>query len=128
MTPGSRRTAQLLKNSGLQPYLAELEFGVAGFGCGTCMGNSGPLEKSIAEQIDSRSLSVAAVLAGNRNFPGRIHPEVTSSYLASPPMVVAMAISGRACFDFCEEPIGHDLMVDRCFSTRSGLRVTNSMH
>ncbi|MGF0310273.1 aconitate hydratase AcnA [Rhodococcus sp. IEGM1428] len=108
LTPGSRRTATLLQRSGLQPYLDQLGFEIAGFGCGTCMGNSGPLDEPIADQIRQRSLSVAAVLSGNRNFPGRIHPDVTSSYLASPPMVVAMAISGRSHFEVTEDPIAHD--------------------
>ena len=108
LTPGSRATAELLQSAGLQTALDELGFHVAGFGCGTCMGNSGPLASAITEQIRQQSLSVAAVLSGNRNFPGRIHPDVAHSYLASPPMVVALAIAGRTTLDVTTEPLGVD--------------------
>ncbi|GGL14098.1 aconitate hydratase AcnA [Nocardia jinanensis] len=108
LTPGSRRTADLLHAAGLQSALDDLGFTVAGFGCGTCMGNSGPLDTGITEQINEHSLSVAAVLSGNRNFPGRIHPDVTHSYLTSPPMVVAMAIAGRTSIAFPDEPLAFD--------------------
>ena len=108
LTPGSRATAELLQSAGLQTALDELGFHIAGFGCGTCMGNSGPLAPAITEQIRQQSLSVAAVLSGNRNFPGRIHPDVAHSYLASPPMVVAMAIAGRTTINPTDEPLATD--------------------
>jgi aconitate hydratase len=108
LTPGSRATAELLRASGLQPALDELGFQVAGFGCGTCMGNSGPLSGELTRQIREHGLSVSAVLSGNRNFPGRIHPDVTHSYLASPPLVVAFALAGRTTIDLDREPLGTD--------------------
>lgn len=94
LTPGSRSAADLLTASGLQESLDELGFHVAGFGCGTCMGNSGPLVATVSEQLQSTGTSAVAILSGNRNFPGRIHPDVTQTYLASPPLVVAAALSG----------------------------------
>lgn len=108
LTPGSRATAELLASSGLQHALDKLGFQIAGFGCGTCMGNSGPLDPDISAQIQHRKLAVAAVLSGNRNFPGRIHPDVTHSYLASPPLVIAMAIAGRTNIDVTQEPLAVD--------------------
>ncbi|WP_268952020.1 aconitase family protein [Saccharopolyspora elongata] len=108
LTPGSQATAELLRTSGLQSALDELGFQVAGFGCGTCMGNSGPLPGEVARQIRHRGLSVSAVLSGNRNFPGRIHPDVTDAYLASPPLVVAYAIAGRTTIDLDHESLGTD--------------------
>lgn len=109
LTPGSRATADLLQSAGLQNALDQLGFHVTGFGCGTCMGNSGPLGAGVTEQIHQHALSVAAVLSGNRNFPGRVHPDVAHSYLASPPMVVAMAIAGRTSISFPNEPIATGL-------------------
>ncbi|TVT16049.1 aconitate hydratase AcnA, partial [Amycolatopsis rhizosphaerae] len=110
LTPGSRATAELLRAGGLQPALDELGFQVAGFGCGTCMGNSGPLRQDAGRQIRERGLAVSAVLSGNRNFPGRIHPDVTHSYLTSPPLVVAFALAGRTTIDIDRDPLGtgHD--------------------
>lgn len=110
LTPGSRETADLLQSAGLQNALDQLGFHVTGFGCGTCMGNSGPLDAGgVTEQIHQHALSVAAVLSGNRNFPGgRVHPDVAHSYLASPPMVVAMAIAGRTSISLQDEPIATD--------------------
>ncbi|WP_134667730.1 MULTISPECIES: aconitate hydratase AcnA [unclassified Amycolatopsis] len=106
LTPGSQATADLLATAGLQPALDELGFQVAGFGCGTCMGNSGPLRPDVARQIEARDLAVSAVLSGNRNFPGRIHPDVRNAYLASPPLVVAFALAGRTTIDLDREPLG----------------------
>jgi len=94
-TPGSRAAAELLARGGLQEYLDDLGFTVAGFGCGTCMGNSGPLEPGVSDVIARTGAAVSAVLSGNRNFPGRIHPDVTNSYLASPALVVAYALLGH---------------------------------
>ncbi|MGW0003675.1 aconitate hydratase AcnA [Nocardia grenadensis] len=95
LTPGSRSAADLLADSGLQAPLDELGFQVAGFGCGTCMGNSGPLPDAVSDHLRTNGTQAVAVLSGNRNFPGRIHPDVTQTYLASPPMVVAAALAGR---------------------------------
>lgn len=94
-TPGSRAAAELLARGGLQEHLDELGFTVAGFGCGTCMGNSGPLEPGVSEVVTRGGATVSAVLSGNRNFTGRVHPDVTNSYLASPAMVVAYALLGH---------------------------------
>ncbi|NKZ10806.1 aconitate hydratase AcnA [Mycolicibacterium septicum DSM 44393] len=105
LTLGSSWTAEMLQSRGLQTALDELGFHVAGFGCGTCMGNSGPLDPDVTAEIRERNLSVAAVLSGNRNFPGRIHPDVALAYLASPPFVVAMAIAGRTTVDLTKEPL-----------------------
>ncbi|WP_245662465.1 aconitate hydratase AcnA [Nocardia vermiculata] len=105
-TPGSHSTAELLSASGLQSHLDAFGFHIAGFGCGTCMGNSGPLPTEIAHQIRGRNIRVSAVLSGNRNFPGRIHPDVVDAYLVSPPLVVAFAIAGRTTIDLDAEPLG----------------------
>lgn len=108
LTPGSRAAAELLSLSGLQSSLDALGFQIAGFGCGTCMGNSGPLPSEIETEIRDRGVHVAAVLSGNRNFTGRIHPLVTRSYLAAPPLVVALALTGRTTIDLDREPLGQD--------------------
>ncbi|WP_063041639.1 aconitate hydratase AcnA [Nocardia pseudovaccinii] len=105
-TPGSRSTAELLSGSDLQGHLDRFGFHIAGFGCGTCMGNSGPLSPEVTRAIQSREIRTSAVLSGNRNFPGRIHPDVTDAYLASPPLVVAFAIAGRTTIDLDREPLG----------------------
>ena len=86
--------------------LAELGFALAGYGCTTCIGNSGPLDAPVAEAIETNDLIVAAVLSGNRNFEGRIHPLARASYLASPPLVVAFALAGRVDIDLSSEPLG----------------------
>jgi aconitate hydratase len=90
------------------PALEELGFDVVGYGCTTCIGNSGPLDGPVAEAVESKDLVVAAVLSGNRNFEGRIHPLVKASYLASPPLVVAFALAGRVDIDLEHEPLGQD--------------------
>lgn len=111
LTPGSKSAAELLFASGLQDALDALGFQVAGFGCGTCMGNSGPLSDEVTTRIRNSGTQAVAVLSGNRNFPGRIHPDVTQTYLASPPMVVAAALAGRMSADLatgtlCVDPSG----------------------
>jgi aconitate hydratase len=106
LAPGSRAVTQYLAGAGLLPYLERLGFDVVGYGCTTCIGNSGPLDAPVAEAIDENALVVAAVLSGNRNFEGRIHPQVRASYLASPPLVVAFALAGRVDIDLTSEPIG----------------------
>ena len=85
---------EYLDRAGLTPYLDQLGFNLVGFGCTTCIGNSGPLPEDVAQAITDRDLAVAAVLSGNRNFEARIHPQVKANYLASPPLVVAYALAG----------------------------------
>ena len=106
LAPGSRVVTDYLNRAGLQPYLDKLGFGLVGYGCTTCIGNSGPLPDEVAAQVDERDLAVVAVLSGNRNFEGRIHPQVRASYLASPPLCVAYALAGRVDVDQTTEPIG----------------------
>ncbi|GAB2470001.1 aconitate hydratase [Streptomyces incanus] len=107
LTPGSRSAADLLASAGLQKHLDELGFHVAGFGCGTCMGNSGPLSPALDATARAKDTALAAVLSGNRNFTGRIHPEVAHAYLASPAMVVAYALAGTVRTNLELEPLGH---------------------
>src|SRR5207302_6439406 len=92
--------------AGLMPYLEQLKFNLVGFGCTTCIGNSGPLPEDVAATVATDNLVVAAVLSGNRNFEGRINPQVKANYLASPPLVVAYAIAGRVDMDLQNEPLG----------------------
>ncbi|MEM1504068.1 aconitate hydratase AcnA [Domibacillus sp. 8LH] len=108
LTPGSRVVTDYLQESGLLPYLEKLGFHIAGYGCATCIGNSGPLPSEISEAISQYDLTVAGVLSGNRNFEGRVHPEIKANYLASPPLVVAYALAGTVDIDFTTEPLGHD--------------------
>ena len=106
--PGSRVVSQYLEAGGLTPYLEKLGFHIVGYGCTTCIGNSGPLPDEIARQIDEQDLAVVSVLSGNRNFEGRIHPQVKASYLASPPLVVAYALAGTIDIDLSKDPLGTD--------------------
>jgi aconitate hydratase A / 2-methylisocitrate dehydratase len=106
LAPGSRVVTDYLDRAGLTPYLEKLGFGLVGFGCTTCIGNSGPLPDDVAAAVEERKLNVVAVLSGNRNFEGRIHPQVRASYLASPPLVVAYALAGRIDLDPTTEPLG----------------------
>jgi aconitate hydratase len=106
LAPGSRVVTDYLDRAGLTPYLEKLGFSLVGFGCTTCIGNSGPLPDDVATAIDEENLNVVAVLSGNRNFEGRIHPQVRASYLASPPLVVAYALAGRIDFDPTTQPLG----------------------
>jgi len=108
LAPGSKVVTDYLHDSGLTPYLEKLKFYLVGYGCTTCIGNSGPLPGPISQKIKHDNLVVAAVLSGNRNFEGRIHPEVRANYLASPPLVVAYALAGRIDVDWQNEPPGHD--------------------
>lgn len=108
LAPGSRVVTDYLVAAGLAEPLDALGFNVVGYGCTTCMGNSGPLDEKIARQIQERELVVAAVLSGNRNFEGRIHPQARASYLASPPLVVAYALAGSVNLDLTSEPLGED--------------------
>jgi len=108
LSPGSRAVAQYLSDAGLLPHLEALGFHIVGFGCATCVGNSGPLNDGIESAIHKRGVSAASVLSGNRNFEGRIHPAVKLNYLASPPLVVAYAIAGSMKRDLETEPLGFD--------------------
>jgi aconitate hydratase len=106
LAPGSKAVTRYLADAGLMAPLEELGFALAGYGCTTCIGNSGPLDEAVAAQIESHELVTAAVLSGNRNFEGRIHPLARASYLASPPLVVAFALAGRIDADLSKEPVG----------------------
>jgi aconitate hydratase len=108
LAPGSKAVTGYLERAGLMAPLADLGFALAGYGCTTCIGNSGPLDQPVAGAIEEDQLVVAAVLSGNRNFEGRIHPLVRASYLASPPLVVAFALAGRVDVDLTTEPLGMD--------------------
>ncbi len=108
LAPGSKVVMEYLRAAGLLEPLEKLKFHLAGFGCTTCIGNSGPLPKEISEEIKSNNLVVAAVLSGNRNFEGRVHSQVRANYLASPPLVVAYAIAGKVDFDLSRESLGKD--------------------
>jgi aconitate hydratase len=107
LAPGSRVVTDYLKEAGLMPYLEALRFHLVGYGCTTCIGNSGPLPQPIAEAIREARLVVAAVLSGNRNFEGRINPLVRANYLASPPLVGAYALAGHMNIDLYKEPLGY---------------------
>lgn len=108
MAPGSRVVSDYLTKAKLLEPLAKLGFDIVGYGCTTCIGNSGPLPDEVAEVVRRENLSVAAVLSGNRNFEGRIHPQVRAAYLASPPLVVAFALAGTVRRDLTKEPLGVD--------------------
>ncbi|MGO8949090.1 MAG: aconitate hydratase AcnA [Ktedonobacterales bacterium] len=108
LAPGSRAVTDYLNSAGLTPFLEALHFHTVGYGCTTCIGNSGPLPEPVAEAVQNENLVVVAVLSGNRNFEGRIHPQVRASYLASPPLVVAYALAGTVDTDLTNDPIGHD--------------------
>jgi len=109
LAPGSRVVTQYLDKAGLTPYLEALGFNLVGYGCTTCIGNSGPLPAEIADVVASKDLAVVAVLSGNRNFEGRIHGQVKASYLASPPLCVAYALVGTIDCDLTTDPLGNDL-------------------
>jgi aconitate hydratase len=106
LAPGSRVVTDYLEGSGLLPYLEQLRFNTVGYGCTTCIGNSGPLPEVVAGLIDEHALVTAAVLSGNRNFEARVHPQVRANYLASPMLVVAFALAGRVDIDLDREPLG----------------------
>ncbi|MCS7198311.1 MAG: aconitate hydratase AcnA [Candidatus Bipolaricaulota bacterium] len=108
LAPGSKVVTEYLQKSGLMPYLEELGFHVVGYGCTTCIGNSGPLPEPIAKEIREKNLVAVAVLSGNRNFEGRVHPLVRANFLASPPLVVAYALAGTVDIDWATEPLGTD--------------------
>jgi aconitate hydratase len=106
LAPGSKVVTEYLAEAGLTPYLEKLKFHTVGYGCTTCIGNSGPLPQPVTNAIEERNLVVCSVLSGNRNFEGRVHPEVRANYLMSPPLVVAYALAGRIDLDLEKEPLG----------------------
>ncbi|MGW3469886.1 aconitate hydratase AcnA [Saccharopolyspora sp. NPDC000995] len=108
MAPGSQVVTDYYEKAGLWPYLEKLGFHLVGYGCTTCIGNSGPLPEEISAAVQDNDLSVVSVLSGNRNFEGRINPDVKMNYLASPPLVIAYALAGSMDFDFENEPLGTD--------------------
>jgi aconitate hydratase len=108
LAPGSRVVTEYLKDSGLLPYLEKIGFHLVGYGCTTCIGNSGPLPEPVSNAIQEGDLVAAAVLSGNRNFEGRIHANVRANYLASPPLVVAYALAGSMNVDLYNDPLGND--------------------
>ena len=108
LAPGSKVVTDYLDAAGLTPFLEKLNFHLVGFGCTTCIGNSGPLPEAIGKAIKDNNLTAVSVLSGNRNFEGRIHPLVRANYLASPPLVVAYALAGRMDVDLTTEPLGQD--------------------
>src|SRR5205085_4335669 len=108
LAPGSKVVTEYLDRAGLTEYLEQLQFNLVGYGCTTCIGNSGPLPPEISQVVTDADLSVCSVLSGNRNFEGRIHPEVKMNYLASPPLCVAYALAGRMDVDLLNDPLGQD--------------------
>jgi aconitate hydratase len=108
LAPGSKVVTDYLRAAGLMPYLEALGFHLVGYGCTTCIGNSGPLPEKVAEAVKAGDLVVAAVLSGNRNFEGRVNPQVKMNFLASPPLVVAYALAGEMDMDLTTEPLGND--------------------
>ena len=115
LAPGSQVVSEYLTESGLQNYLDQLGFNVVGYGCTTCIGNSGPLHPQIEEIVKGKNLLVGAVLSGNRNFEGRVHPLVKANYLASPPLVVAYALAGTLKINLAQDPIGTDMKGAKVF-------------
>jgi aconitate hydratase len=108
MAPGSQVVTDYYEKAGLWPYLEKLGYHLVGYGCTTCIGNSGPLPEEISAAVQEHDLTAVAVLSGNRNFEGRINPDVKMNYLASPPLVIAYALAGTMDFDFREQPLGQD--------------------
>ena len=108
LAPGSKVVSDYYDRSGLTPYLDKLGFNLVGYGCTTCIGNSGPLIPEVSQAVQDNDLAVVSVLSGNRNFEGRINPDIKMNYLASPPLVVAYALAGSMDIDITTEPLGHD--------------------
>ena len=115
LAPGSRVVTEYLNSTGLSNYLDQLGFNTVGYGCASCIGNSGPLPEPVAKAIEDHNLVAASVLSGNRNFEGRVNPMTRANYLASPPLVVAYAIAGRVDIDFTSEPLGTDAKGDEVY-------------
>src|SRR5690606_35857001 len=108
LAPGSKVVTDYLLKAGLTQYLDQLGFNLVGYGCTTCIGNSGPLLDEVAHAVSEHDLAVSAVLSGNRNFEGRVHPQVKANWLASPPLVVAYALAGSTKINIQDEPLGLD--------------------
>jgi len=108
LAPGSKVVTEYLKAAGLLESLEKIRFDIVGYGCTTCIGNSGPLPPEVSKAVKESDLVAAAVLSGNRNFEGRVHPQVRANYLASPPLVVAYALAGTVDIDLPNEPLGQD--------------------
>src|SRR5207244_4241484 len=108
LAPGSKVVSEYYDQAGLTEYLDKLGFHLVGYGCTTCIGNSGPLPEEVADVVNAEDLAVVSVLSGNRNFEGRINPDVKMNYLASPPLVVAYALAGTMDIDLLDEPLGTD--------------------
>ena len=126
LAPGSRVVTDYYENAGLLPYLNKLRFNVVGYGCTTCIGNSGPLPTDVTQSIDDHGLVAVSVLSGNRNFEGRISSDVRANYLMSPPLVVAYALAGRIDHDFETESLGKSQAGDMSISRTSGRRSRKS--
>ena len=124
LAPGSKVVTEYYEQAGLTPYLEELGFHTVGYGCTTCIGNSGPLPEPISEAIEEGDLVVCSVLSGNRNFEARIHPEVKANYLASPPLVVAYALAGRMDLDLTTEPLDGDVYLRDIWPTPEEIQQT----
>ena len=119
LAPGSKVVTEYLERAGLIEPLSQLGFDLVGYGCTTCIGNSGPLPEEVSREIEERDLVVASVLSGNRNFEGRIHPEVKMNYLASPPLCVAYALAGRMDVDMLEQPLQGDVYLRDLWPSRA---------
>ncbi|KAI1888534.1 hypothetical protein AGOR_G00186160 [Albula goreensis] len=133
LSPGSGVVTYYLKESGVMSYLSQLGFEVVGYGCMTCIGNSGPLPESVVEAITQGDLVVAGVLSGNRNFEGRVHPNTRANYLASPPLVIAYAIAGTIRIDFEKEPLavnaeGKEVFLRDIWPTREEIQAVERQH
>src|SRR5437879_6374319 len=108
LAPGSRVVSDYLTKAGLQSYLDQLGFNLVGYGCTTCIGNSGPLPAPVDDAIGKYDLVAASVLSGNRNFEARVHQSIKANFLMSPPLVVAFALAGRVNIDLSKDPVGQD--------------------
>ena len=124
LAPGSKVVTEYLERAGLIEPLSRLGFDLVGYGCTTCIGNSGPLPEEVSKEIEERDLVVASVLSGNRNFEGRIHPEVKMNYLASPPLCVAYALAGRMDLDIVNEPLQNDVYLRDIWPTQQEVNET----
>ena len=122
LAPGSRVVTDYYEKAGLLPYLEKLRFNVVGYGCTTCIGNSGPLPSDVSKSIDEHGLVAVSVLSGNRNFEGRVNVDVRANYLMSPPLVVAYALAGRIGHNFDADPLGKDKPASPSTCATSGPR------
>src|SRR3546814_11530010 len=120
LSPGSHVLTNYLDATGLQKNLNAFGFNLFGYGCTTCIGNSGPLQDNFAAAVEAGDLAVCSVLSGNRNFEGRVNPHTKANYLASPPLVVAYAIAGSLLIDVTKDPLGHDRDGNRTEERRVG--------